>query len=120
MDDIICHYCHKQIRDQDELITASNKFQIRPFHYVCYEEMEEEANSQWKLWKPVNGVPGNITSVLMGILALWMFLTDTLDGIGDLIGFIALYPVYQRIISYFTIEKKLPKFIEEKDDIKKD
>lgn len=116
MEDVICHYCHKQIRDQDELITASNKFQIRPFHYLCYEEIEEEANSQWKLWKPVNGITGNITAALMGLLALWMLFTDTLQGIGDLIGVLATYPVLQRMVSYFKYEKKLPKFIEDKND----
>ncbi|MBB6451816.1 hypothetical protein HNQ94_000237 [Salirhabdus euzebyi] len=117
MSSFFCHYCKKNIRDQDELITASRWFSIKPFHYQCFKQLEEETTSQRNLYIPVNGPSGMVTVVIMLLLSGWMLFTNTLNAIGDMIGIIALYPVLLRIISYFTIESKLPKYIENKPPI---
>jgi hypothetical protein len=114
MGKVFCNYCVQEIRDQDELITASNKFRLKPFHYKCFQEQEQETKTQFGLWIPVNGMSGNITTVLMLALALWTLLTDVFHTIGDILGIIALYPVLLRVLSYFIFERKLPKYIENK------
>ncbi|WP_102027894.1 hypothetical protein [Salirhabdus sp. Marseille-P4669] len=105
-----CHYCKKTIRDRDELITASRRFRVKPFHYKCFQQLEEQTDSQKALWIPVNGITGNITVLLMLAVAGWMFFTDFFLHIGDFIGVVALYPVVLRIYSFLFIERKLPKY----------
>lgn len=109
MSKILCHYCKREVRDQDELITASKTFRLKPFHYQCFQEQEKETTSQRALWIPVNGVSGNVIFLLMLALATWMLFTDAFHYLGDLIGFIALYPVILRVLSYFIYEIRLPK-----------
>ncbi|WP_181349325.1 hypothetical protein [Thalassobacillus sp. CUG 92003] len=108
----ICRYCYKEIRDRDELITASNWFRLRPFHYRCFELLEQDTRTIAGNWSPVNGSAGNVTTVLMTILAVWMLATNALGLIGDLLGIIALYPILLRVLSFFVYEMKLPKYIE--------
>ncbi|WP_101843344.1 hypothetical protein [Halobacillus sp. Marseille-P3879] len=110
----VCRYCYKDIRDRDELVTASNWFRVRPYHYRCFQLLEEETSTVAGMWTPVNGRIGLITVALMLALSIWMFATNTLHFIGDLIGVLALYPVLLRVISYLFIESRLPKYIEKK------
>ncbi|MCP3032414.1 hypothetical protein LF817_13885 [Halobacillus sp. A1] len=110
----VCRYCYKEIRDRDELVTASNWFRIRPFHYRCFDLVEQETSTIAGTWKPINSRASLISVVLMLVLSVWMFATDTLGFVGDLIGLIALYPVVLRTISFVWIESRLPKFIENK------
>ncbi|UOR13289.1 hypothetical protein [Halobacillus amylolyticus] len=114
MNSKICRYCYKEIRDRDELVTASNWFRVRPYHYRCFEKIEEETRTIAGTWTPINGRSGLITVILMLALSLWMITTNTLGQIGDLIGLLALYPVVLRIVSYVFIESRLPKFIKNK------
>lgn len=109
MDSKICKYCKKEIKDRDELVTASNWFRVRPFHYRCFQKLEQETSAMWLAWTPVNGPSGNVTVLLMLVLAIWMLVTNTLGLIGDLIGILALYPILLRLISLFSIENKIPK-----------
>ncbi|MGJ9383505.1 hypothetical protein [Salipaludibacillus sp. CF4.18] len=104
----ICRYCFKEIKDRDQLITASNFFRIKPFHYVCFYELEKEVSSLWGFWKPLNGVSGNTRAIIMGAIAVWLLATESLGDIGDIIGVIALYSVIIRIMSYIFFEKKIP------------
>ncbi|WP_226576564.1 hypothetical protein [Halobacillus litoralis] len=110
----ICRYCYKEIQDRDELITASSWFRVRPYHYRCFELLEQDTRTIAGAWTPVNGRTGLVTVVLMGILSVVMFTTDILGGIGDLIGVLSLYPVVLRILSYFIYEMRLPKYVENK------
>ncbi|MBM7551206.1 hypothetical protein [Thalassobacillus pellis] len=114
MKHILCHYCKKEIKDRDELVTASNWFRLRPFHYVCFQKKESETSLSIKSWKPVNGTTGNISAALMLLLALWMLFTDSLGAVGDLIGIIAIYPVGLRLLSLMFIELTLPKISPDK------
>lgn len=110
----ICRYCYKEIQDRDELVTASNWFRIRPFHYRCFELVEQDTRTIAGSWSPVNGRVGLITVALMVVLAVVLLTTDLLGGIGDVIGLLALYPVLLRALSYFLFEIKLPKYVENK------
>ncbi|KHE72220.1 hypothetical protein [Halobacillus sp. BBL2006] len=110
----ICRYCYKEIQDRDELVTASNWFRVRPYHYRCFELLEQDTKTIAGTWTPVNGVTGIITIMLMLILSVVMFTTNILGGIGDLLGILAFYPVFLRIFSYFVFEIRLPKYIENK------
>lgn len=110
----ICRYCYKEIQDRDELVTASNWFRVRPFHYRCFELVEQGTRTIAGTWTPVNGRAGLVTVILMVVLALVLLATDLLGGIGDLIGLLALYPVLLRALSYFIFEIKLPKYVENK------
>ncbi|GGD02764.1 hypothetical protein GCM10007216_36940 [Thalassobacillus devorans] len=109
MKHVICHYCKKKVKDRDELVTASNWFRIKPFHYKCFKEQEQEITVSINAWNPVNGPAGNLSFIIMFVLAVWMLFTDTLGMIGDLIGLVALYPVFLRILSFVLIELTLPK-----------
>ncbi|MFC7062717.1 hypothetical protein [Halobacillus seohaensis] len=110
----VCRYCFKEIRDRDELVTASNWFRIRPFHYRCFELVEEDTKTIAGTWKPINGRAGLVNVFLMLVLAVWMLTTGTLGVIGDLLGFLALYPILLRVLSFVLIESRLPKFLEDK------
>jgi hypothetical protein len=120
MKPVQCEYCNRPVRDQDELVTASRRFRVRPFHFQCFSEMEQEASTHRALWIPVNGISGLVTVILMIALAGWMLLTDTLHQLGDLVGIIALYPVILRIYSYIAIESVLPKLIKDKKPLERD
>ncbi|WP_079480779.1 hypothetical protein [Halobacillus salinus] len=109
-----CRYCYKEIRDRDELVTASNWFRVRPFHYRCFELVEQEAKTIAGTWNPVNGTTGLVTVILMLVLVVVMWTTNILGGIGDILGALALYPVLLRVFSYFVFEMRLPKYIENK------
>lgn len=109
MDPNVCRYCNKEIKDRDQLVTASNFFRMKPFHSVCFKELEKEVKTLWGFWRPLNGVSGNTRAIIMGALAVWLLGTDSLEMIGDLIGVIALYSVIIRIMSYFFFERKIPK-----------
>lgn len=110
----ICRYCYKEIQDRDELVTASNWFRIRPFHYRCFELVEQDTRTIAGAWSPINGRVGLITVVLMVVLAVVLLTTELLGGIGDLIGLLALYPVLLRVFSYLLFEIKLPKYVKNK------
>ncbi|MRH44942.1 hypothetical protein GH741_20060 [Aquibacillus halophilus] len=105
----ICRYCYKEIKDRDELVTASNFFRIKPFHFVCFNELEKEVRTLWGFWKPLNGVSGNTRAIILAIVAAWLLFTDSLGEIGDLIGVVALYSVLIRIMSYLFFEIKISK-----------
>ncbi|QHS21546.1 hypothetical protein GWK91_00605 [Virgibacillus sp. MSP4-1] len=111
---IYCHYCSREIRDQDELVTASKWFRLKAFHYQCYQDLEQEAVLVSNVWVPVNGMSGNISSGLMLLLSIWMLTANTWGFIGDAIGVIALYQVILRILSLLIIENRLPKYVENK------
>ncbi|MDL4840417.1 hypothetical protein [Aquibacillus rhizosphaerae] len=110
MNPSICRYCYKEIENRDQLVTATNMLRVRSYHYVCFNEIETETKTFWGFWTPINGVSGNIRSVIMLGLALWMFFTNSLGAIGDLIGIIALFSSLLRGISYFFYERKLPAY----------
>jgi hypothetical protein len=110
----ICRYCYKEIQDRDELVTASKWFRIRPFHYRCFELMEQDTRTIVGTWTPINGRVGLLNVVLMVVLSVVLLTTDVLGGIGDLIGLLALYPVLLRTLSYFIFEIRLPKYVENK------
>ncbi|ARI78187.1 hypothetical protein [Halobacillus mangrovi] len=110
----ICRYCYKEIQDRDELVTASNWFRVRPYHYRCFEKLSQETETVGGNWTPVNGMTGLVTVILMLILAAVMLTTNILGMIGDLLGVLALYPIFLRMISYFVFEMRLPKYIENK------
>ncbi|WP_163529441.1 hypothetical protein [Halobacillus ihumii] len=110
----MCRYCYKPIRDRDELVTASNWFRIRPYHYRCFQEVEQDTKTIVGTWTPINGPAGLVTMILMLALALWMYSTNTLGVIGDIIGLLAFYPVLLRVASFVFIESKLPKYVENK------
>ncbi|WP_077624440.1 hypothetical protein [Sediminibacillus massiliensis] len=105
----ICRYCHKEIKNRDELVTASNWLRIHPFHYVCFNKKDKETATIHTAWRPVNGTAGNITFLIMLVLAIWMLATNTWGIIGDLIGLVALGRVMVRVASFLWIERKLPK-----------
>ncbi|MFD2924451.1 hypothetical protein [Halobacillus naozhouensis] len=109
-----CRYCYKPIRDRDELVTASNWFRIKPYHYKCFQEVEQETKTITGTWTPINGYAGLITVLIMLALSVWMLSTNTLGQLGNLIGLLALYPVFLRVVSFAWIESKLPKFVENK------
>lgn len=110
----MCRYCYKEIRDRDDLVTASNWFRIRPYHYRCFEKMEQDTKTIAGTWTPINGRVGLITVLLMAVLSGLMLLTDLLGGIGDLLGVLALYPILLRVLSYFVFEMPLPKLADDK------
>ncbi|CDQ21182.1 hypothetical protein SAMN05192559_10636 [Halobacillus karajensis] len=110
----ICRYCYKEIQDRDELITASNWFRIRPYHFRCFELLEQDTKTIAGTWTPINGRVGMVTVILMGILAVVLLMTHLLGRIGDLLGILALYPVLLRILSYVIFEMRLPKYVENK------
>ncbi|WP_173917081.1 hypothetical protein [Halobacillus sp. Marseille-Q1614] len=110
----MCRYCYKPIRDRDELVTASSWFRIRPFHYRCFELVEQDMRTIAGTWTPVNGRAGMGTVIVMVLLSIWMLTTTTLGAIGDLIGVLALYPVLLRVVSFLIFERPLPKYIENK------
>ncbi|MBN9656122.1 hypothetical protein J0K78_17735 [Halobacillus sp. GSS1] len=111
----ICRYCFKKIQDRDELVTASNWFRIRPYHYRCFELLEQDTRTIAGTWTPINGRVGLVTVFLMLVLSIVLLLTDLLGRIGDLVGFLALYPVLLRILSFFIFEMHLPKYVENKN-----
>ncbi|MBM7571621.1 hypothetical protein [Aquibacillus albus] len=103
-----CHFCHKQIERRDQLIVGKRFFRIRPFHYICYNKMEQETKTPWGFWAPVNGLAGNIRAVAMIGLAIWFLASDTLEDVGDIIAILALYQVFLRLLSYFLYERNIP------------
>ncbi|MFD1017618.1 hypothetical protein [Thalassobacillus hwangdonensis] len=112
---IICHYCKKKIVDRDELITGARWFKVKPFHMKCFGQLEEETAVFVKSWKPLNGIPGNTSFLIMLAIFLWMFLTDQFGYVGDIIGAVSLYPIGLRILSFLLIESTLPKISPEKE-----
>lgn len=110
----ICRYCYKEIQDRDELVTASNWFRVRPYHYRCFELLEQDTRTIAGSWTPINGRVSLVTVGLMLVLAIVLLTTDLLGGIGDLVGIFALYPVFLRLISFFVFEIRLPKYVENK------
>ncbi|MYL32516.1 hypothetical protein GLW08_07060 [Pontibacillus yanchengensis] len=108
MSSIYCRYCGKEIKDRDELVTATNYFRIQPYHWRCFGKVEEETIAVTKTWKPLNGPSGTISVVLMLLLAGVMAFTDVLGEIGNLIGVLSLYPIVLRVLSYFLFESKVP------------
>ncbi|SDK48616.1 hypothetical protein [Sediminibacillus albus] len=109
MKQLTCRYCGKTIQKRDQLITASNWLRVRPYHYVCFSEVEKEASTIYNNWTPVNVAAANITSLIMAVLAGWLLFVDTWGLIGDLIGALAFYRVLIRLFSYFFIEINVPK-----------
>ncbi|MGP4061866.1 hypothetical protein [Halobacillus sp. H74] len=110
----VCRYCYKEIQDRDELITASNWFRVRPYHYRCFDLLEQDTMTIAGTWTPVNGRAGLITVILMVIFAAALSMTDFLGSIGDLIAILALYPIFLRIFSFVVFESRLPKYAENK------
>lgn len=106
---VICPYCHKPIEKRDQLISVTNLFRIRPYHYVCYQKVEQETKTIWNFWTPLNGLVGNIRLVILASLALWFLITNSLGLGGQLIGVIALYNVMIHITAFFLYERKIPK-----------
>lgn len=111
---VVCHYCKKEVKDRDNLVTASNWFRIKAFHYNCFKEQEQDTKLSVNSWNPVNGGAGNVSFAIMLALAVWMLFTNTLGFIGDLIGILALYPIFLRFLSLIFIESTLPKFSSDK------
>lgn len=109
-----CRYCFKEIRDRDELVTASNWFRVRPYHYRCFELLEQDTKTIAGTWNPLTGTTGLITVIVMLVLSGVMLLTNFLGLIGDLVGFLALYPVLLRVLSFIVFESRLPKYIKNK------
>ncbi|MCA0983966.1 hypothetical protein LCL89_07810 [Halobacillus yeomjeoni] len=114
----MCRYCYKEIQDRDELVTASSWFRLRPFHYRCFELLEQDTKTIAGNWTPVNGMTGRVTFILMVILAVVMFTTPLLGGVGDLLGLLALYPIFLRVLSFAIFESRLPKYVENKRRLK--
>lgn len=106
---IICKYCNKPIENQDQLVSATKFFRIRCFHYVCFQQLEQEVKTPWGFWTPLNGTTGNTRFFIMLLITVWFFVTDYLNGIGDLIGAIALYSLIVRGTAYVLYERRLPK-----------
>ncbi|MDC3413609.1 hypothetical protein NC797_08940 [Aquibacillus sp. 3ASR75-11] len=109
MSRILCKYCYNEIEDRDRLVVGSKWFQIKPFHYVCFQEIEQETEVAWNSWTPINGPAGTITFLLMLALSVWMLTTNTFGSRGKIVGIIALYPIILRLVSFFFIELRLPK-----------
>ncbi|MBN8237246.1 hypothetical protein JF544_18530 [Halobacillus kuroshimensis] len=110
----MCRYCYKEIKDRDELVTASSWFRLRPYHYQCFEKLVQDTRTVAGVWKPVNGLTGSVNLLVMLILAVGLLGTDLLGSIGDIIGVIALYPLFLRLLSYMIFERPLPKLAPEK------
>ncbi|GGM25957.1 hypothetical protein GCM10011351_09490 [Paraliobacillus quinghaiensis] len=109
MKPVICPYCQKPIEKRDQLVTVSNMFRIRPYHYVCYQTVERETRTIWSFWTPVNGVAGNIRFVFLLGIAIWFLTTDSLGMGGELVGVIAFYNVMIHLTAYFLYERRVPK-----------
>jgi len=108
MTSVYCRYCYKDIKDRDELVTATNYLRIRPYHYRCFEEVEQETFATVRSWKPINGPMGNIAFVILLIFVGIMALTDVFEEIGNLLGALALYPIILRVLSFFMYELRVP------------
>lgn len=108
MESVYCRYCYKDIEEQDELVTATNFFRIRPYHFLCFQEVEQETIATVRSWKPLNGPAGNITIIVMLLLAAVMTFTNLLGEVGNLIGVFALYPILIRVLSFFIFEIRVP------------
>lgn len=117
MKDIVCKYCNKKINNRDELVTASILFNVKPFHYACFQKVTRETVISWTAWKPLNTATGVISMVIMLVLSIILLGTDLLADrttykdidIGNIIGIIALYPLALRIVSFVLYESRLPK-----------
>ncbi|UOQ43603.1 hypothetical protein MUN89_17065 [Halobacillus salinarum] len=108
VDTHICRYCFKEIKSRDELVTASSWFRIRPYHYRCFQLLEEDTRTVAGAWTPINGTVGLVTVFIMLGLSILMLSTSLLGAVGDLIGVLALYPVLLRILSFIAIESRIP------------
>lgn len=102
---VICRYCYKKIETKDQLVTAFRWVTIKPFHYLCYQEIQQETDIFWLSWKPLNGWEGNLTSLLLTVLAGWLIWSETGGMAGNIAGVVALYPVALRIFSYYLFER---------------
>lgn len=109
MEPDICRYCYKKIKNRDELVTAFRWMEVKPFHYLCYQEIQKETNLIWLSWKPLNGWEGSVTFLLLAGFAIWFLFTEFGGVAGDIAGILALYPLFLRILSYFLYERKLEK-----------
>ncbi|WP_079709059.1 hypothetical protein [Paraliobacillus ryukyuensis] len=109
MKPVICKYCHKPIEKRDQLVTLSNYLQIRPYHYVCYQKVEENTKTVWKLTTPLNGITANIRFVLLLLIAGWFLFTETYGAAGIVIAIISLYSIIFHITSYFLFDQRIPK-----------
>ncbi|KGX90756.1 hypothetical protein N781_06500 [Pontibacillus halophilus JSM 076056 = DSM 19796] len=105
---VFCKYCSKPIDDRDELITATNYARIYPYHYLCYQELEQETTTVQRVWKPLNDGLGTYIAFLMLILSGWFAFTDTLGAVGDIIAALSLYPIGLRVLSFFLYELRVP------------
>ncbi|WP_053217085.1 hypothetical protein [Virgibacillus senegalensis] len=105
----ICRYCGKPIEKRDQLVTASNWLRVRPYHFICFQEVEKESTTIYNSWTPLNGPAGNVTAVIMAGLAGWLLATDSLGMAGSLIGLLALYRVLIRLVALVGFESKVPK-----------
>lgn len=110
----VCHYCKKEIRDRDELVTASKWLSIRPYHYRCYDLAIQEIETIGNNEKPLNNIPNTVISIVMLVVAVYFLATAALGSVGDLLGVLSLYPISMRLVSYFRYERPLPAFMENK------
>lgn len=108
MNSVYCRYCYEDIKDRDELVTATNYFRIHPYHYRCFEEVEQETIATVRSWKPLNGPMGNITFVILFLFVGLMALTDVFGEVGNVLGALALYPIMLRVLSFFIYEIRVP------------
>lgn len=106
----ICRYCFKKIKHRDELVTASRWGNVKPFHYLCYQEIQKETKVSWLSWKPLNGMEGNIAALFLAAVAVWLFATDTGGTAGDIVAVISVYPLVLRLTSYVVFERKVNHF----------
>ncbi len=108
MSSVYCRYCYKDINKRDELVTATNYLRIRPYHYRCFGEVEQETIATVRSWKPMNGPMGNITFAILLIFVGVMALTNIFGEVGNLLGALALYPLILRVLSFFLYELRVP------------
>lgn len=107
MESDVCRYCYRKIKSRDELVTAFRWMEVKPYHYVCYQELQKETTIFWKAWKPLNGWEGNTAALLLMVVAVLFLFTRIGEETGKLVGVIALYPLLLRGMSYFLFERKI-------------
>lgn len=106
---IICPYCKKPIEKRDQLVTVSNMFRIRPYHYVCYQKVELEVKAIWSLWTPLNGISGTVRFIILLGIAIWLLTTNKFGLGGQLLGLFSMYNVIVHITAYLLYDRRLPK-----------
>ncbi|MEH7225583.1 hypothetical protein V7112_17375 [Bacillus sp. JJ1566] len=104
MKHIYCEKCSAEITDKSNLLVTTYFLIVKAYHDRCYSKTLKGWETVFVGNEPINGTSGNVKAILGSVLAMILFLVNSLYS---LIGIVALYLPLMRFYAWYSIERHI-------------